>query len=232
MGLSGNPDIATYLTEYLGRERVVPGKMVEDLGKRWLLKEIWIKKYPVCFMQHRHIDMIIALKKEQNLSFDDVEAIEVHARRSREEACNRPDPKTEGDLQFSFQHNMAVAMMCGDITLEYITPAAVTDPKWREAWKKVQYIVDYPPGAPGGSIQEPARIVVRMKDGRSFIRERQFPIGHPKEPLTPGQFQEFFDKFSKGILSGKDNQKTSQFILNLEKMENVRELMDILRMAG
>jgi len=40
VGLSGNPDIATYLTTYLENEKVVTGEMVEALGKRWALREI------------------------------------------------------------------------------------------------------------------------------------------------------------------------------------------------
>jgi 2-methylcitrate dehydratase PrpD len=183
-------------------------------------------------MQHRQIDMIIALKKEHNLSFEDVEAIEMHARRSREEACNRPDPKTEGDLQFSFQHNLALAMLYGDVTLEHITPEAVQDKKLKDARRKVKFIVDYPPEATGAAIQEPAHVVVKMKDGRIFSKERRFPIGHPQEPLTVAQFQDFFSKFTKGILTKKDMAKTSEIILNLETLKNVKELMNIIRIDG
>jgi 2-methylcitrate dehydratase PrpD len=68
-----------------------------------------------------------------------------------------------------------------------------------------------------------------MKDGRVFTRERKFQIGHPKEPLTTAQFQEFFHKFAKGVLPKKDISKASQTILEMEKIKNVKDLMSILR---
>jgi 2-methylcitrate dehydratase PrpD len=250
MGLSGNADVATYLTQYMGADRVYPEKIVKDLGKRWMLKEICVKKYPVCFTQHRQIDMVIALKKKHNLSFEEVETIEIHAQRSREEICNRPDPKNEGDLQFSFQHNLALAMLYGDVTLEHINPEAVEERKLKDVRSKVKFVAAYSntaprpsmqepahvaafsPTAPGPSMQEPAHVVLKMKDGRIFTEDRKYPIGHPKDPLTTAQIQELCNKFTKGILTKRDMAKTSQVILNLEKQKNVMELMNVLRIGG
>ncbi len=249
-GLTGNADVVTYLTQYLGEDRVHPEKIVEDLGKRWMLKEICIKKYPVCFTQHRQIDMIIALKKKHNLSFEEVEIIEIHSQRSREEICNRPDPKNEGDLQFSFQHNLALAMLYGDVALAHINPEAVEEQKLKDARSKVKFVAAYSPTstessrqepahvaaysptAPGPSMQEPAHVVVKMKDGRIFTEDRKYPIGHPKDPLTTAQIQALCNKFTKGILTTRDMAKTSQIILNLEKQKNVKELMNVLRIGG
>jgi 2-methylcitrate dehydratase PrpD len=232
MGLSGNADVATYLTQYLGADRVHPEKIVEDLGKRWMLKEICVKKYPVCFTMHRQIDMIIALKKTHNLSFEEVETIEIHAKRSREEICNRPDPKNEGDLQFSFQHNLALAMLYGDVPLEHINPEAVEERKLKDARSKVKFVAAYEPAATGSSMLEPAHVVVKMKSGRIFTEDRKYPIGHPKDPLTTVQIQELCSKFTKGILTKRDTAKTSQTILNLERQKNVMELMNVLRIGG
>jgi len=229
LGLRGNPDIVTYLTRYLGKEKVVPELMVKDLGNRWVLSEIWIKKYPICFMQHRYVDSIIDLKKEHDLPFEEVEAIEIYASRGREEVCNRPDPKTEGDLQFSFQHNLAVAMLDGDVTLEHITPDAVFDPRLIEARSRVKFIADYPTSdLIDDSIRKPAHVVVKTKDGRKLSFERMFPIGHHKEPLTLEQFRRLYAKFTRGILTEKNISKTAELILNLEKLNNVKELINIL----
>jgi 2-methylcitrate dehydratase PrpD len=232
MGLSGNADVAKYLTQYLGADRVHPEKIVEDLGKRWMLMEICVKKYPVCFTMHRQIDIIIALKKKYNLSFDEVKLIEIYAKRSREEICNRPDPKNEGDIQFSFQHNLALAMLYGDVPLAYITPEAVEDRNLENARRKVQFVPAYSPAETGSHMQDPAHVVVKMKDGRTFTEDRLYPIGHPKDPLTPAQIQELFNKFTKRILTKREVEVTSRTILNLERQKNITELMNGLRIGG
>jgi 2-methylcitrate dehydratase PrpD len=91
-GLTGNPDIVTYLSDYLGKERVVPKKMVEGLGEKWVLREIQIKKYPCCIILHRQIDALIELMKQHNLSYDDVKFVEVHGSPGDTD-CNRPEDK-------------------------------------------------------------------------------------------------------------------------------------------
>ena len=232
LGMSGHADLATYLTQYLGSERVVPEKMVENLGKEWIFKEICIKKYPVCFMQHRQIDIVVAIKKENNLSFEEVETIEIYAKRSREEICNRPNPRNEGDLQFSFHHNLALAMLHGDVTLKYITPEAVNERDLINARKKVKFIADYSPSVTGSTMQEPAHVVVKMKDGRIFTKDRQYPIGHPKDQMATAQFHELCNKVTNGILKNKDMAKASEIISNLEKHKNVKELLRALGAGG
>jgi 2-methylcitrate dehydratase PrpD len=220
--------------------------MVEDLGKRWMLRELCIKKYPVCFTMHRYIDMVIALKRQHNLSLEGVDRIEVHAKRSREEICNRPNPQSEGDLQFSFQHNLAVAMQYGDVTGEHINPSAITDEKFKEARNKVRFIAAYATGRAGASARQPAHVaafapavlgspmqdaahvVVRMKDGRTFADERHYPIGHPKEPLTSTQVRELCTRIGERVLTKADMAKTSQIILNLEDQNNIAGLVRLL----
>ncbi|HUV59682.1 MAG TPA: MmgE/PrpD family protein [Desulfatiglandales bacterium] len=227
VGLSGNPDIATYLTNYLGKERVVPEEMVEDLGKRWVLQEIQIKKYPCCLANHRQIDLVIELKKEHNLSLEDVEIIELHSRRKGDIRNNRPDPKTVGDLQFSFQHNLGVAMLDGDVGLEHFTPEAVFDSRLKEARSKVKFI-PAPEDSSEDFLDEPACVVIKTKDGRTFSRERQYAIGSFQEPLSLAQFRELYHKFTRGILSEKDISRTTELIFNLERLDTLKELTDIL----
>ncbi len=219
-GMTGNPDIGTYLSNYLGKDKVAPEKMVEDLGKRWVLREIWVKKYPCCFLLHRQIDSIIELRKEHNLAYEEVAAIEAHTSPA-DEICDRSEPKTEGDLQFSFQHVLAAAMLDGDVTLEHISDAAISDPRLMEARSKVKFILH--PDWSGDILKAPDPVVIKMKDGREFSRERKYPIGHPKEPLSHEQFIELYSKFTRGILPEKAIVTTAETIFNLETLKNVKE---------
>ncbi len=225
-GLGGNPDLATFLTNYLGKERVAPEKMIEDLGERWDLSEIWIKKYPACFLQHRQIDSVIEMRKEHNLSYDDVKAIEVHTSLA-EKLCDRPEPKDERNLQFSFQHVLSSALLDGDVNLKHISEKAVNDPRFKEARQKVTMV--YHPEFSIVFLVAPSKVVIKMKDGREFSRERLFPIGDPKhDPLTPEQVQGLYAKFSKGILKEKDIAKVADMIWHLEDLKSLKGLISIL----
>jgi len=74
----------------------------------------------------------------------------------------------------------------------------------------------------------PARIVVTMKDGRKLSKERKYLIGSPEEPLTMDQFKELYKKFTRGILSDDMIARTTDAVMNLEKLSDTDELMDML----
>ena len=223
VGLKGNPDVAIYLRDYLGSERVIPEKMVEDLEKRWALCEIQIKKFPCCLITHRQIDSVIGLKKDHNLSYEDIEVIEVRASPG-DTVCDRPEPKDENDIQFSFQHVIAAAMLDGDVTLGHMTEEALFDQRIREARNKVKFILD--PCLDSQWLKVRSLVAIKTKDGREFLCERMHPVGHPKDPLTIEQVQWLYAKFTKGILSEIEISRTAEMIMNLEGLKDVTELLN------
>ena len=226
-GLAGNPDLGTYLVNFLGKERVALEKITDNLGQKWLVSEIWIKKYPCCFLMHRQIDSVIELKKQHKLSMEDILAIEVHASLA-EKACDRPNPSSEGDIQFSFQHALSSAMLDGAVDFRHICEEAVDDPRIKSHRQKIKLI--YHPDWPVDFNKAPARVVVKMKDGKEFTQVRSFPLGHPTQaPLKLEQVQDLYAKFTAGILKENEVSRTMDMILNLEKLKNISELTGILR---
>jgi 2-methylcitrate dehydratase PrpD len=224
IGLAGNPNIGAYLRDHLG-EKVVPEKIAADLGKHWVFCEIWVKKYPCCFLLHRQIDSVIELKKEHNFSLEEIEAVEVHASPA-DKPCNRPEPQNEGDLQFSFQHVLSTALMEGDVNMKHFTKEVVDNPRLKKARSKVKFILY--PELSDKFLAAPSKLIIKMKDGRQFTKDRIFPIGHPKEPLTTEQVRKLCAKFMEGVLPENKISTMSDMILNLEKIGNVKEIIDIL----
>ncbi len=228
-GMTGNPDMIRYLSNMLGKDNVTPDKIVQDLGKRWLFCETWIKKYPCCFLQHRAIDALLDLKKEKKLSYDEVETIEVDIS-PIDQQCNRPEPKNEEDLQFSFQNVLGAAMVDGDVNLSHVHEDAVYNPKLKEARKKVKLIPhdDWPASLNAAMTEVPSHVTIKTKDGRKFEKERWRIVGSPEEPLNMEQIQGIYSKFTQGILPEKQIVRTREAIMNLEKLSDMEELMDIL----
>jgi 2-methylcitrate dehydratase PrpD len=224
-GMTSNPDIGQYLSNFLGKETIDPDKMILDLGQVWQFQNIGIKKYPCCFFTHRQIDVVLELKKAHHLSFDDIEKIEVHA--SPADAwCNRPEPQSLGDLQFSFQHLLGAAMLDGDVNFENVDADVLLDPRYREARSKVEVIIhsDRSPVL----VQAAAEVVIKKKDGSRLSGERMFTIGSFQEPLAVEQYIQLYSKFTKGILSNEQIEKSVEAILNLERLNDVMGLMDLL----
>jgi len=224
-GMTGNPDIEAYLTNFLGKERVNSEKMIKDLGREWQFQNIGIKKYPCCFFTHRQIDIVLELKKEHHLSLDEVEKIEVHASPA-DEWCNRPEPKSLGDLQFSFQHLLGAAVLDGDVNFSNVDVDILSNPRYIEARSKVDVMIhqDRSPVL----VQAPADVIIKMKNGKKISRQRTHTIGSRQEPLSPKQFRELYSKFTKGILADEQIDKSAEAILNADKLNDLLGLMNML----
>ena len=224
--LTGNPAIEKYLINLLGKDYVKPEAMVDGLGARWRLKQIWIKKYPFAFPTHRHIDALLELIKENGIKYNDVTEVEVHVTVPEAERFSRPNPISEIDMQYSFEHPLAAALVYGDVNFDHVGRDALYNPLLAQARSRIKVIPH--PEWPAKDFGGPARVVVKTKDGRTLIRERMVAIGSPQEPLTLEQLKGLFVKYTSGVL--KDSQITSitDMILNMEKLPDVEELMNIL----
>lgn len=228
LGLKGTPDLSTYLTEYLGKgpKKVDPEIMVRDLGKNWVLREIQIKKYPCCIVLHRSIDAVVELKKTHCLSWKNVDSIEIHASPG-DTICDRPEPKDENDLQFSYQHALAVALLDGDVSLSRITNEAANDKEMKELRSKVQFVIQ--PDWSSEFLNSTNRVVINTKSGEKLSKERRYAHGHPKDPLTTDEFEKLYRKLVSGILAEDLVAKTTDLVLNMEKLKNINKLAGFLK---
>ncbi|MBI3044488.1 MAG: MmgE/PrpD family protein [Betaproteobacteria bacterium] len=231
-GASGNPDIVTFMTNLIGKDKVKPEKFLENLGSDWFLNAIWIKKYPCCFYMHRYLDAFLDLLATEKLVYEQIEKVRVHISQV-ERCCDRPDPKTFDDLQFSFHHSHGVAMIDRDVNFSHISDAARDNPRYREARAKVE-VVFHPEWASAYAMGTPAQLEVMLGDGRRFSREKNHVIGSPTEPLTMEQFKALFVKFTRDLLPEADLRWTVDALANLERLDRgeVEKLMHILVRTG
>ena len=227
-GLVSNPDIVAYMTNLLGKERVIPEKFTENLGREWRVHDIWIKKYPCCFHMHRYLDAFWELIGEEDLSYDQVKKMDVHISKV-EEVCNRPDPKTIGDLQFSFQNAMSAMLIDRDVNFSHVAEDKIGDPRYKQARTKVG-VIFHPEWAPRYAMETPAIVEVTLGDGRKFTRERMHTIGSPKEPLPKERFRALFLKFTKGAMAKNKLEWTADALAHIEILDRkgMAELNDVL----
>jgi 2-methylcitrate dehydratase PrpD len=228
LGLKGTPDLSTYLTEYLGKgpKKVDPEIMVRELGEHWVLREIQIKKYPCCIVLHRAIDAVVELKKTHGLSWENVDSIEIQASPG-DTICDRPGAKDENDLQFSYQHTLAVAMLDGDVSLSRITKEAANDKELERLRSKVRFVIQ--PDWSSEFLNSTNRVVIHAKNGEKFSKERRYAHGHPKDPLTTDEFEKLYRKLTSGILTEDAIAKTTDLVLNMEKLKNINKLAGFLK---
>jgi len=223
--MTSNPLIEDYFIKLVGKENVNLEKMVEQLKEKWFFKNIGVKKYPCCYFNQRQIDVMLEIKNKYNLSIEDIEKVEVHASPA-DEPCNRGKPKNLGDLQFSFQHVLASAILDGDVNFSHFDESILKNSRYADAWRKIEVIIH--PDWPNILMKAPAKIIVKTKKGKEISGERAYPIGSPQEPLSKDQYIKLFGKFTKNILSVPQIENAVQNLTNLENLADIGKISDIL----
>lgn len=229
MGLSSNPDLVLFLTKLLGNDTVNVEDLIGGLGKSWQFQEIWVKKYPCCLYTHRYIDGLLEIVRKEGIKYEQIEATTVHVAAGSLEICNRPDPKTFGDLQFSYQHILTAAAIDGDVNYKHIAVERIADPVYKEGRTKVKVAV-HPEWSARLALDTPARLEVRLKDGREFSSSRAYPTGTIKEPLTMEHVKSLFHKFVGNVLPEAQKQYVADALSNMEQLDkkDVKKLIGIL----
>ncbi|MEM9523273.1 MAG: MmgE/PrpD family protein [Pseudomonadota bacterium] len=102
----------------------------EDLGRRWLILEQYIKPYPVCRWAQPPVEAVLALRDTHALTADQVVRIEIETfHECARLAMSRP-ANTE-QAQYSTAYPCAVALVRGTISAADISDESLTDPEIR-----------------------------------------------------------------------------------------------------
>jgi 2-methylcitrate dehydratase PrpD len=219
-GLVSNPDLASFAGLY------PDGLTLDDAGaglsERWLFEAMWIKKYPACFLVHRQIDALLEILQEHGLSYADIESVEVLTGPG-EASCDRPEPKTVGDLQFSFQHALGVAMLTGTMALDSVLPSALENVEFAKARATIGVAIDRELSF-SVAMREPTSVTVKAADGREFVRTKGAVKGSPEDPLSREEFSELYRRFASAALSGPQVERTLEIIWSLDELSDIGEL--------
>ena len=229
LGLSSNPDIVLYLTNLLGRDKVNVDDLLGGLGSSYQFEEIWLKKYPCCLYTHRYIDGLLEIVLKQDIQYDQIKSITTHVAAGIMEICNRAEPKTIGDLQFSYQHILASLAMDRDVNYKHIAEERISDPQFKAGREKVKVVV-HPEWVARLPMETPARLEIKLNDGREFYSERTYPTGTPKEPLTMEHVKSLFHKFVGNVLPEAQKRYVADALSDLEALDRkeVKQLLSVL----
>ena len=196
-------------------------QMTRDLGKDLRVIHTTIKQYPSCYLTHFALDTLFDMMKENRITYDDVVSVEAHINDFLATWLQYSDPKNEDEARFSLQHELGTAILKGELWLDSFAEEAINDPKLEEARKKVKVIIH--PEWPSGRAHMDSIISIKLKDGRELERK----TGDVKEP-TKEQIVAQYKKLAEPFLPAQQVERSAELLLNLEKVTNIAELMDIV----
>lgn len=205
--------------------------MTEDLGKPYLIANpgVNMKNHSCCAAQHVTIDALLQLMADHGVRDEHVESVRVHVTRHtadllRPHLPNSLDPKDGAESRFSLHHGHAVPLVEGRSSFRAFSDAGARDPKFARVRRKIEVIVrdDIPEGY----------VELKLKDGRRLAGGRDVlkgdTKGGPRNPYTPRELLARHEELCKDVLSPTQIQRSVDLIMNMERLADVTELMDLV----
>jgi len=215
---------------FYGGSTVDVSKMTENLGAPFAVisRGINVKRYPSCAGTHRPIDAMLHLIDSYDIKPEEVEAVDCQVSPRAKKILFYDNPATGSEGKFSIQFVMAAAIKDRKVELAQFTDEKVNDPVIKALMKRVNLRV-HPDWVEGKDTDaRPDVVLVKLMDGREYSYGVDFARGHAKVPLTDEELLTKYRECAKLVLEDKEIERCVELIKKLEKLEDIKELMDIL----
>jgi 2-methylcitrate dehydratase len=204
---------------------------LEDFGGKdspFKILDTYIKFYPAEYHSQSAIEAAIELKGKIG-DIDTIESIEVKTFDACYEiigsGAEKWNPKTRETADHSLPYCVAAALIDGEVGLSQFSFGRIKDPILHSLMQKVTITRDaelnrqYPEAMPN-------LIEIITKDGSRFSKKINYPKGHPKNPMTDKEVEIKFKTMADNILPPGQTDIILDKLLNLEYINDVREVMD------
>ena len=208
--------------------------MNSNLGADYVILKNTFKPYPCCRLIHSSIDAVLDVINENGINFSDIEKILIKTISPLNKppffVQQDPDPENMTAGQSNAPYTIACALRNIE-PVEWYERENMLDETLLEITKKIEFEAD--PEADKlfrkdqGTI--PAKAIIYLKNGKDYLKEVSIPKGDPRNPLT---LEDLTKKFKMLASKALDNEyqvmSLINMIMNLEKLEDVNELIKML----
>jgi 2-methylcitrate dehydratase PrpD len=218
-----------FLGMFYARSKADP-KVLEDLGKNLALVTdgIKIKPYACGGLTHVAIDGVLELRAKHGLTADMIETIEADVLKHVAERIVFKVPQTGVQGKFCMNYLLARAIIDGRIGVEVFSEEAVRDANVLKLAERVTMRADasLKTDDPGG---RPCRVTIRLKNGETLTRYAEHAKGSAALPLTDDEMKAKFAECANLALTADASKRALGAIAEIDRMDNVQNLMEILR---
>ncbi|MEW6543083.1 MAG: MmgE/PrpD family protein [Nitrospirota bacterium] len=201
--------------------------------------ETYIKHYPVEYHAQTAVEAALVvrdqlLKAEGPSALAGITEVEIGSYDVAIEIIGRDEekwrPRTRETADHSFPYCVAVALLDGTVTLKSFGPRRLADPTLHRLMQKVRVVrledfADWYPQA------MPTRVTVRTEAGKEYVKQVDFPLGHPRNPMSDREVEEKFRALAGGRLDRGRAGKVIEAVWRLDRLKDTGELMPLLKIV-
>jgi 2-methylcitrate dehydratase PrpD len=208
-------------------ERAEVGDLWSDLGRRWRMRELYFKPYPICRWAHPAIEAVLTLRRTENLDPRAVVGLEIASFHEAIRLSAKRPLSTE-EAQYSLAFAVAAALVRGGLGPEDIHERALADPRILRLVDATRLIErsEYNSVFPAERI---ADVTVILEDGRRLASPPTNTRGDPGRSLSDEELRAKYAALAERALGRERSDAIAVAIDNLERAEvDFSHLIDLL----
>jgi len=229
-GFEAQPDaVEEALGQLVGGGFTADG-VLEQLGSRWEITRNYFRLYACCNPIHPALECLAAVLAELRPRPEEVERIEVATYRFASVMRN-PDPPNYFASKYSLPHAAAAMVVRGGAGFAELDDTALADPIIAALRHKVQISEDPAMSALAPRLR-PARVTVRLTDGRQATQALDSHRGDFNNPFSEAEIRAKFRELAGTVLTPDGAAAVERAVDRCEEWQSVAELPALLRRGG
>jgi 2-methylcitrate dehydratase PrpD len=204
--------------------------VLDELGTTWHIARNYFRLYACCNPIHPALDCLAAALAELQPRPEQVAAIEVATYRFAAVMRN-PDPPNYFASKYSLPHAAAAMVVRGGAGFAELDDSALSDPVIAALRHRVRVSEDPAMSALAPRLR-PARVSVRLTDGRQASHETQSHRGDFSQPFAEAELRSKFHELAATVLTAQGVATVEAAVERCEDWPSVGELPALLRRAA
>jgi len=203
-------------------------RIVEQLGEHFSIMDVYLKPYTACRHTHGAAQAALELVDGESFKPQDIEAVDVYTYGIASMAVGKgvTAGSTFVSAQFSLPYVVSACLIDGEMGPAQLKADRISDPAVLKLSQKVKVNVDPEltrvyPGVTA------SRVEIRLKSGRTLVKQVDIPKGDPRNPMTAEGVADKVKRFAPR----KGEEALGKIVglsLELEDLRDIRELTSIV----
>lgn len=195
-------------------------EITDKLGRSWEVSLNTYKPFACGIVIHPAIDGCLQLRREDGLTADRIDRIELKVHPLVLELTGKKTPQTGLEGKFSVYHAAAVAIIEGAAGERQFSDRAVRDAAIMALRDRVSAVAD-------SSIQQDqVRIAITLKDGRKMEKFVEHAVGSGRNPMSDTDLETKFAGQADGILPPAQARRAMDLCWNIETAPNAADIAE------
>ncbi len=205
-------------------------RLVDGLGSRWEILNVYFKLYAACRHAHAAIDAARDAFASGKLTPEQIDKVEVETYSAVARLAGIAEPDTTSAARFSTQFSVALALCSGDAGSDKYTETRLRDPRIRELSRKVALQVS-PEWEERYPRQRGATVRIFDRYGGCHVSRVELARGEPENPAPWEEIQAKFRDNACMVLDEENVRALEEVVGNLESapLSNFSALLTVLR---